>query len=183
MAMEVKLISTEYINKHQYFSARRDAYKLPSGKTVDPYFVVELPESTTAMAITTDNEIILISQYRHPIGMESVELPGGFIDVNEKAEDGIRRELLEETGFNFKDVYHLGTTAANPGVLNGFTQLFLATGGVKVGNQELDPNEEITVLFKSFEEVEAMLKQSQIIQSMHALCLFHGFAKLKELGY
>ena len=78
-------------------------------------------------------------------------------------------------------MYHLGTTAANPGVLNNFTQLYLATGGKKIKDQQLDANEEINIILKSLEEVKEILNQSKIIQSMHALCLFYGFAKLKEL--
>jgi 8-oxo-dGTP pyrophosphatase MutT (NUDIX family) len=179
--MKTKIISSEYISQHQYFTARRDAYELASGKIVDPYFVVELPPSATAMAITEDNQVILISQYRHPISKEILELPGGFIEPGENIFDGIKRELLEETGYTFKDVYHLGNTAANPGVLNNFTELFLATGGIKTNNQNLDSNEEISIQLKSLEEVKEMLQQSKFIQSMQALCLFYGFEKLEDL--
>lgn len=181
--MDVKIISSTYLNKHQYFTARRDAYQLASGKIVDPYFVVELPESATAMAVTADNQIVLVKQYRHPVQQYSIELPGGFIDANENPEDAIKRELLEETGYAFEEVYYLGTTAANPGVLNNFTKLFLATGGRKVKAQELDANEEIDIMLKPIEEVKQMLSNSEFIQSMHALCLFYGFEKLKSLGY
>lgn len=179
--MKPKIISSEYIIKHQYFNAKKDSYQLSSGKIVDPYFVVELPPSATAMAITTDNQVILISQYRHPISKEILELPGGFIETGEAIFEGIKRELLEETGYTFKEVYHLGNTAANPGVLNNFTDLFLATGGIKTQEQKLDCNEEISIQLKSLEEVKELLKQSKFTQSMHALCLFYGFEKLKEL--
>jgi len=181
--MDVKIISSEYLNKHRYFTARKDAYQLASGKIVDPYFVVELPESATAMAVTENHEIVLIKQYRHPVQQISIELPGGFIDAHENPEQAVKRELLEETGYEFEEVYFLGTTAANPGVLNNFTKLFLATGGRKVKAQELDPNEEIDILLKSMDEVRQMLHNSEFIQSMHALCLFYGFEKLKQLGY
>jgi len=179
--MQTKIISSEYISQHQYFNARRDAYQLASGKIVDPYFVVELPPSATAMAITAENEVILISQYRHPISTEILELPGGFIEAGEDIFEGIKRELLEETGYSFKDVYHLGNTAANPGVLNNFTELFLATGGIKTNIQSLDSNEEISIELKSLAEVKEMLHQSKFIQSMQALCLFYGFRKLEGL--
>jgi 8-oxo-dGTP pyrophosphatase MutT (NUDIX family) len=181
--MDVKIISSEYLNKHQYFTARKDAYQLASGKIVDPYFVVELPESATAMAVTTDNQILLVKQYRHPVKQYSIELPGGFIDPNENPDDAIKRELLEETGYEFEEVYYLGTTAANPGVLDNFTKLYIAIGGKKVQAQELDANEEIDIMLKPIEEVKQMLSNSEFIQSMHALCLFYGFEKLKELGY
>jgi 8-oxo-dGTP pyrophosphatase MutT (NUDIX family) len=181
--MDVKIISSAYLNKHQYFTARQDAYQLASGKIVDPYFVVELPESATAMAVTTDNQILLVKQYRHAVQQYSIELPGGFIDPNENPDDAIKRELLEETGYEFEEVYYLGTTAANPGVLNNFTKLFLAIGGKKVKAQQLDANEEIDIMLKPIEEVKQMLSNSEFIQSMHALCLFYGFEKLKSLGY
>jgi 8-oxo-dGTP pyrophosphatase MutT (NUDIX family) len=181
--MDVKIISSTYINKHQYFTARQDAYQLVSGKIVDPYFVVELPESATAMAVTADNQILLVQQYRHPVQQYSIELPGGFIDANENPEHAIKRELLEETGYEFNEVFYLGTTAANPGVLNNFTKLFLATGGKKVKAQELDANEEIDIMLKPIEEVKQMLSNSEFIQSMHALCLFYGFEKLKSFGF
>ncbi len=179
--MKAKILSSEYISKHQYFNARKDSYTLPSGKTVDPYFVVELPLSAAAMAITEDNKVILVEQYRHPIGEKLLELPGGFIDENESADIAIRRELMEETGYEFENVTHLGITAANPGVLNNFTHLFLATGGRKVSDQQLDSNEEIEIVLKSLEEVRSLLLESKIKQSMHALCLFYGFAKLDKL--
>jgi 8-oxo-dGTP pyrophosphatase MutT (NUDIX family) len=181
--MSIETISSDYINRHQYFTARKDAYRLSSGKIVDPYFVVEIPESVTAMAVTVHRKILLISQYRHPIGMQSIELPGGFIDAGENPEVAVRRELLEETGYGFKSIYHLGSTAANPGILNNFTQLYLALDGEKIKEQQLDPNEEIQIMLKSIEEVEEMLHESKFFQSMHSLCLFYGLAKLRELGY
>ena len=179
--MQPKVISTEYISKHQYFNARKDSYILPSGKIVDPYFVVEVPKSAAAMAITEDNKIILIEQYRHPIGERLLEIPGGFIDENESPDIAIRRELMEETGYEFDKIINLGITAANPGVLNNFTHLFLATGGRKVSEQQLDGNEEIEIVLKSLEEVKSLLLESKIKQSMHALCLFYGFAHLDKL--
>jgi ADP-ribose pyrophosphatase len=179
--MQVKTLSSEYISKHPYFNARKDSYVLPSGKLVNPYFVVELPLSAAAMAITEDNQVILAEQYRHPIGEKLLELPGGFIDENESPECAIRRELMEETGYEFESVIHLGITSANPGVLNNFTHLFLATGGRKVAGQQLDSNEEIEIVLKSLEEVKNLLLESKIKQSMHALCLFHGFAYLDKI--
>jgi len=178
--MKVKILSSEYISKHQYFNARRDSYLLPSGKKVDPYFVVEVPTSATAMAITEDNEVILIKQYRHPVGETLLELPGGFIDANESPELAIRRELLEETGYEFESVIRMAETAANPGVLNNFTYLFLATGGKKIAEQQLDGNEEIEIVLMPLEEVRLLLMDSKIKQSMHALCLFYGFNQLDQ---
>ncbi|MBS1742894.1 MAG: NUDIX hydrolase [Bacteroidetes bacterium] len=178
--MSFKTLSSEYINQHRYFTARKDSYQTEAGKIVDPYFVVELPTGAGAMAITENNEVILIRQFRYPVKEMLIEIPGGFIDAGEDPEKAIRRELLEETGYSFQSVHLLGKTALNPGVLNNYTYMFLATGGVKTAAQSLDPNEEIEIIVQPLEEVRQMLLRHEIKQSMHALCLFYGFEFLKE---
>ena len=144
-----KKLSSEYINKHQYFTARKDSYETPSGKIVNPYFVVEMPSSACAVAITANDEILLVKQFRYPINQICIELPGGFIDEAEPKEKAIARELLEETGYSFTETIFLGETYGNPGVLTNATYLFLCKGGVKIAQQSLDDNEEIEILLKS----------------------------------
>ena len=178
--MPSKSLSSEYINRHPYFTARKDRYQTEGGKIVDPYFVVELPAGAGAMAITEQNEVILVRQYRHPVDEIMIEIPGGFIDPGEEPETAISRELLEETGYTFSSLHLLGVTALNPGVLNNFTYMFLALGGIKSAKQKLDPNEEIEIILKPLEEVRSMLMRREIRQSMHALCMFYGFEFLKD---
>jgi ADP-ribose pyrophosphatase len=178
--MPFKTLSQEYLSKHIYFTTRKDSYETDTGKIVNPYFVVEMPDCAVAMPISADGNIIFIEQYRHPIGQLSIELPGGFIDDNETKEIAVARELLEETGYGFTEIIYLGKTYSNPGVLTNATHLFLAKGGVKTAQQSLDQNEEIKILLKSVEEVKDMMAKNEIRQSMHELCLYKGFEFLNK---
>ena len=179
--MSFKTLSSEYIIKHPYFTARKDSYQTSAGKIVDPYFVVELPTSACAMAITEDNEVILIRQYRHALNETLLEIPGGFIDAGEQPMKAIERELLEETGYSFSSFHYLGITTANPGLLDNTTYMFLALGGKKTAEQSLDENEEIEIILKPIKEVRSMLMHNEIKQSMHGLCMFHAFDFLDHL--
>ena len=179
--MPFTILSKEYISNHQYFTARKDSYETPTGKIVDPYFVVELPECVLALAITKENEVLLIEQYRHAIQEQSIEFPGGFIDKNESPETAIIRELQEETGYTFSSFHYLGKTYSNPGVLTNATHLFVATGGEKTTEQSLDANEEINIVLKPLKEVKEMVHTHQLKQSMHELCYFRAVELLNKL--
>lgn len=179
--MNWKTLSSQYITKHRYFTARKDKCVTPSGKIIEEYYVVEMPKSACALAITKEGEALVIRQYRYPIDEVLLELPGGFIDGTESPQTGMARELLEETGYEFEKIEQVGLIAANPGVLNNYTALFLATGGIKIAGQQLDQNEEIEVLTLPLEDLKDMFLQNKIRQSMHANCIFYGLRKMGKL--
>jgi len=180
--MNWKKLSSEYISKHPYFTARKDVCEMPDGKIVDAYYVVELPPSVCALAITEEGNVLMAKQYRHPIEEAIIELPGGFVDEGEDPSLAIGRELLEETGYAFSSIDCVGKVAANPGVLSGYTYLYLAQGGKKVAAQSLDAHEEIEVLQIPLAEVRAMLLNNEIVQALHTSCVLYALQKLDAVG-
>ncbi len=179
--MKWTTLSSEYIVKHPFFTARKDKCEAPDGKIIEEYFVVELPTTACALPLTEDGEVVMVKQYRHPVGDIILELPGGFIDTNESPEDAMKRELMEETGYEFSSVEQVGMIAANPGVLNNYTALFLAKGGRKTGKQNLDHNEEIEVITISLKELKTLFLENKIVQSLHACCIFYALRKMGEI--
>jgi ADP-ribose pyrophosphatase len=177
------VLQSEYLNRHIYFTARKDRCQRQDGVIVDPYYVVELPTAATAFALTEDGKAVMVKQYRHPVGEVVLETPGGFVDEGEEFSTAMKRELLEETGYQFNSVEYLGKMAANPGILNNDTEMFLATGGKKVADQKLDHNEEIKILLLSMEEVKTALMEQKFRQSVHTNCIFYALMKLGKLSF
>ncbi|HEY5370384.1 MAG TPA: NUDIX hydrolase [Hanamia sp.] len=176
-----KVVSSEYISRHQYFTARKDRCETPEGKIIEAYYVVELPTTACAVALTEEGEVLMVRQYRHPIKETLIEIPGGFIDEKESPEVAMKRELLEETGYEFSSVVKVGIIAANPGVLDNYTYLFLAKGGKKVAEQKLDDTEELVVEKISLPELKKLFLENKILQATHNSCVFYALRELGEL--
>jgi len=181
--MKWEVISSEYIYKHSpYVQLRKDVCRQPDGKIVPAYYVAELPLSVIIFPVV-DDKVMMIQQYRHPVEDILWEFPGGFTEVNESPETTALRELEEETGYKFTSMISLGKVAANPGILNNYTHLFIADGDYQKTKQQQDVNEDIQVNFFSFDELNEMIKQNGILQSMHLNACFLSLIHLGKLKF
>lgn len=179
-----KTLSSEYLYKDTWFTIRKDTCETQDGKIVTPYYVYEFPTWVTAVALTTDGKVILERQYRHALGLTNYEIPGGCVDDTDPGlEFAIRRELMEETGYEFEKFEYLGRTSANPSTNSNWMHMYLATGGRKVREQHLDHNEEIQVFLFTIDELKQMLRDNQIVQSMHVTAILYALARLGEVKY
>lgn len=176
-----KTLSSHYIHKGPWATLRADKCEMPDGTIVDEYYVLEYPDWANAVAVTEDNKIILVRQYRQAAGIISLEIPGGVIEKDEDPEVGMRRELLEETGYEFSNVELIATISPNPATSNNLTYCYLATGGKKIQEQSLDEHEEIIIEEYTIAEVKQLLADNKIAQALHCTGLFYGLMKLGEL--
>lgn len=177
-----EVLSTKYLFHDTWLKARMDKCIRRDGKIIDPYYVMEYPEWAAGFALTDDNKILMVRQYRHALGEVCIELPGGCVDTSDSSpEFAIRREFLEETGYAFEAVEYLGKTSANPSTNANCLHMFLLTGGAKVQEQDLDQNEEIQVLTIDFLELKRLLDENGIMQSMHVTCIYYALQKLGKM--
>lgn len=179
--MKWKTLESEYLTRYPYFTSRKDRCETPEGKIVPSYYVVELPPSVCAVCLTTENDVLLVKQYRHPIGEVTMELPGGFVDEGETQLQAITRELQEEVAYQFGEIIPVGKIAANPGVLNNWTYFYLAKDGVPHGKQHFDEHEFLKVEKVALAEVKRMLWDNEFVQSLHANCVFYALKEMNML--
>lgn len=181
--MKWKLISSKHIFEETWMNIQADTCERPDGTIVGPYYVYNFPDWVTAIAITKDGKVILERQYRHALGQTDLELPGGCVDKTDASfEAAIARELLEETGYRFEKFEFLGKTSSNPSTNSNLMYMYLATGGEKIKEQELDAGEDIEVLFVTVDELVELFKQQKFIQSMHTVAIQLALQKLGRLS-
>lgn len=182
--MNWKTLSSKYLFTDNWLTLRVDKCERPDGKVIEPYYVYEFPDWVTAVALTKENKIVVVKQYRHALGKTILEIPGGCVDSTDvDYEAACARELLEETGYEFEKIEFLCNTSANPSTNNNLMHVYLATGGVKVKEQQLDEAEDIEVLLYSIDEVKQLIRENKFIQSMHVTALMYALEKLGELKY
>ncbi len=181
-AMDWKLISSEYLHKETWFTVRKDVCETPEGKIIDPFYVYEFPTWVSAFALTEDQKVIMVWQYRHGIRETIIEVPGGCVDDTDlNNEAAVARELLEETGYQFSQYDYLGKISSNPSTNNNWMHMYLATGGVKISEQQLDHNEDIEVVLMDLEEINKLITDNRIFQSLHLCTIMYGKEKLRQL--
>jgi 8-oxo-dGTP pyrophosphatase MutT (NUDIX family) len=122
----------------------------------------------------------MIKQYRHGIQEISIEPPGGVVEKGEEPLTAIKREVMEETGYEFQSFEFLGKVCANPSTSDNYLHMFLATGGEKKGEQKLDDAEDLEVVIYTIDELKQLLKENKIVQSLHVSCIFYALNKLGE---
>lgn len=108
-----------------FSTVRTDTVAMPDGSRSER----EVVEHTSAVAVVPlfdDGTVVLLRQYRHPVGDHLLEIPAGILDVDGEDEaDAARRELAEETGLQAGSLQHLTTFHNSAGWTDESTHVYL----------------------------------------------------------
>lgn len=125
--MQEKKIDSQLIYSGRVLDLKLDKVELPNGKEANREVVVH-PGAVTIAAVTQENEILLIRQFRYPTGEILWELPAGKLERGEEPLACAKRELSEETGCGAGEWIHLSTFFTTPGFSDEIMYLYLAKG-------------------------------------------------------
>jgi ADP-ribose pyrophosphatase len=120
-----RMLASKVVYDNPLISVRRDTLRTQRGEDVERTVVAYGP-AATVVALTPEREVLLVRQYRHPIGRELWEIPGGFIEDGETAERCALRELQEETGWRAENAKLIAEFYTDPAFSNHVVSVFLA---------------------------------------------------------
>ena len=162
-----KVLESKYLKKN----VRIDKCETSNGKIVEP-LVLEYGTLISIVALNNQKEVLLIKQYRHGAGKILLELPGGGVNENEEPIAAAKRELLEETGYTSDNIIEVGRVSPNPASHTNLMYAYLALNAEKVSPQSLDETEEIEVYPTPLDDVIRMVKNGELLQSLHLSTFF-----------
>lgn len=121
----MKILKKEAVFSTQWFDII--AKTLSNDESGEPYYSLQLSDYVAVVALTTQQEIILVRQYRPAVEKYTLELPSGLVEKGESPIDTARRELLEETGYYAENLELLGCLSPDTGRLSNRIWCYYAT--------------------------------------------------------
>ena len=172
-----QVLHSHYLFEKPWLTVREEKVLLANGQIIPSYYILEYPDWIAVIALTADDRFVFVRQYRHALGITAYELCAGVCETSDASPlEAARRELLEETGYGEGNWELFMTEAVNPSTHTNRTYCFLATGVEKIAEPHLDATEELSVHLLSRSQVESLLKDDRIAQSLHAAPLWKYLA-------
>ncbi len=176
MDMTEKPVNREYIFKGRIINLRVDDALLPDG-SVAKREVVEHPGGVCVAALTENNELLFVEQFRYPYSEVVLELPAGKLEHGEDPFKAGKRELREETGAVAEEYESLGKLYPTPGYCGEIIHMYFAKN-LTFTSQDLDSDEFLEVRKIPLKEAFEMVINNEIADSKTQVGIMKVYYKI-----
>lgn len=178
MAVSVwPLIKEEEVLDTPVFNVRKLHCRSPKDGGDKGFFILDCPEWAQVLAVTPDEKVVLVKQFRQGTRSISLELPGGVVEKGQTPEEAARRELREETGYTADKWRLLASFRPNPAVQTNSAHLFLAEGARLTGPTDFDENEELDLITVPLNELKDLVMGGTIDHVIMAAGILYYLAQ------
>lgn len=168
-----RTISSTQKGDYRVFSVRQDRKVSPrTGKEHD-FFVIDTTNWVNIIAITPEEEVVFVEQYRHGSGTVELEIPGGVMDADDTSPEATAcRELLEETGYEGRNPQVVGKVFPNPAIMNNTCFTVLALDCRYVKPVQFDHAEDLATRLIPIAEVPKLVAAGKIRHALMVAALY-----------
>ncbi len=160
------------VEDHRVFGFQEVVRRSPRTGRAATYKVLHVGPWTNVVALTADDSVVLVEQYRHGLDAITLEVPGGLVEPGEDPAVSAARELVEETGYSGERPELLGTIHPNPAIQNNVCTVWLVSGARRTAEPTPDPGEDIAVVTVPRRRLADFVRDGRITHSL-SLAAFH----------
>jgi len=150
------------------FRLRRERFRSRTSGKIHDYFVTHLADGVQAVAVTPDQHVVMVSQFRAGSRRDSLETPGGLLEPGEDPCAAGARELLEETGYAGDPPQLVGILWPNPALLSMRITTIVVHNARRIAEPRPDQSEELAIEMVSVRDIPALIETGRID---HAVCV------------
>jgi ADP-ribose pyrophosphatase len=166
-----RTLERKYLYRNPWCAFRVDGVVLPGGAEIE-YGVLESGGFAAVVPVTEGGEVVLVRQWRQPLGSFTLELPSGGVDEGEDPKEAAGRELFEETGFRAAELEHLVSVHTSTGRTTEVCHLFRCGAVRDPEGPRPEPTEFIEVVEMPLGEALEEISNGGITDAATVLGLF-----------
>ncbi len=147
-------------------------YAFPDGTTFGPYYEYHIRDYVIVVARTSDDQYVLVHQFRHGVRQMTEEFVAGAIDEGEDPFFSAKRELEEESGYTSDYWTHITTLYPDPTRSDHKAYLYFADDCHKTTDTHTDATEFLSAYTADTQQIEEMISNQTFLQAMHILAWY-----------
>jgi 8-oxo-dGTP pyrophosphatase MutT (NUDIX family) len=175
-------LSERVLIERRWLRLREQRVQLANGHEIEEFHLVDGPDWALVLAITPQQEVVMVRQYRHGMGAESLEMPAGVIEPGEPELLGAQREFREETGYAGQDWHPLLVVSTEPARQSVRAHFFVALAVELAGSVSPEPSEVLQVELHPARSLGKLIDSGQIRHGVHVAAILlaarRGFLEL-----
>jgi len=165
-------VETLLLQDCRVFTVSRTLARSPHTGQPHPFYRIDSADWVNIVALTADDEVVMVRQYRHGERSVTLEIPGGIVDPGESGAVAAARELLEETGYHADSVTRLGVVNPNPALFGNRTETYVARGVRAVAEVLNSHTEETVVELVPLAELRTHAREGRISSALVIAALY-----------